>query len=114
MAYALLLDRKFEPASGILQGIYASGQQADSEALPVLLAWTYLETGRVPEAASLLRFDPIPNASGTGSFLSFYFPHLFYLRGQAAERQGKREEAAANDKLFRTLSGPDALVWDGK
>jgi tetratricopeptide (TPR) repeat protein len=112
LAYALLLDKEFEPASAILERIYASGQQADSEALPVLLAWTYIETGRVQEAASLLGPNPIPATSGTGLFLAFYFPRLYYLRSLSADHQGKREEAVSNYQLFRKLSGPDALLWD--
>ena len=66
---------------------------------------------RLPEAASLLRFNPVPSASGTGPFLAFYFPRIFYLRARLAEREGKPAEAATNYRLFRALSGSAPLVW---
>jgi hypothetical protein len=112
LAYALLVAKEFQPASQALKQIYESAGQADAQgALPVLLAWTYLETGRDKEAAPLLRLNPIPAAAGTDPLLSFYFPRIYYLRGLAAFRAGKRDEAAANYQLFRKLSGPDPLLW---
>ena len=112
LAYALLVAKEFQPASQALKQIYESADQADGQgALPVLLAWTYLETGRDKEAAPLLRLNPIPATTGTGPLLAFYFPRIYYLRGLAASRAGKRDEAAANYQLFRKLSGPDPLLW---
>jgi len=113
-AYALLLAREFEPASRILQRLYDEGAPAGGEGLPVLLAWTYLETGRDKEAAALLGLNPIPAETGAGPFVSFYFPRLYDLRARVAAREGKGNEAAADRKLFEALSGPDALVWDGE
>jgi hypothetical protein len=111
LAYALLLGNQFQPASAALKQIYDSGEQADGEGLPVLLAWAYLESGRDSDAAPLLRINPVPSPSGTGPFLTFYFPRIFYLRGLAADKAGKRDEAAADYQLFRKLSGSDPLVW---
>jgi tetratricopeptide (TPR) repeat protein len=114
MAYALLLDREFQPASLTLKEIYNSGAPADDEGLPVMLAWTYLETGRDKEAAALLRFNPIPTSTGVGPFFGFYFPRLFALRAILANRSGKPDEARLDSQLFQKLSGPDPLVWEKK
>ena len=110
-AYALLLQKDFAAASVVLKKIYDAGEQVDGEGLPVLLAWTYVETGRYQEAAPLLRDNPIPSVSGTGPFLAFYFPRIYYLRGAVARREGKSEQAASAFQLFGKLSGPDALAW---
>ena len=111
LAYALLVAKEFQPASQAIERIYESADQADRQGvLPILLAWTYLEAGREKEAAPLLRLNPIP-AVGTAPLLSFYFPRIYYLRGLAAAREGKRDAAAANYQLFRKLSGPDPLLW---
>ena len=113
LAYALLVAKEFEPASQVLKRIYDSADQADpQDALPILLAWTCLETGRGQEAEPLLRLNPLPTA-GSAPILSFCFPRIYYLRGLEAAREGKRDAAAANDQLFRKLSGPDPLLWDG-
>jgi tetratricopeptide (TPR) repeat protein len=111
LAYALLLQKDFAAAGAVLKRAYDSGEQVDGAGLPVLLAWTYVETGRIPEAAALLRDNPAPSVSGAGPFLTFYFPRVYYLRGVAAQRQGKADQAAAAFQLFKKLSGPDALVW---
>jgi hypothetical protein len=100
----LLLAKQFQPASEALRRVYDTGEVADPQgALPVLLAWTYLETGRDKEAAPLLRWNPIP-AAGTGPLYSFCFPRIFYLRALAASRAGQKDAAAANLQLFRKLS----------
>ena len=44
-------------------------------------------------------------------FAPFYFPRIYYLRGELAEKQGKPSEARANYRLFEQLSGPDPLIW---
>ena len=112
LAYALLLEKQFQPAALTLKEIHESGAPADDEGLQILLGWAYLETGRTREAGPLIRFNPIPSSSGPGPFSSFYFPRLYHLRGLEAERQGKPAEAHANYDLFRKISGPLPLVWD--
>jgi hypothetical protein len=111
-AYALLLAREFQAACLTLKEIYNSGAPADDEGLPVMLAWTYLETGHNQEAAALLRFNPIPTSTGVGPFFGFYFPRLYALRAMLANRSGKPEEARTDSQLFQKLSGPDPLVWE--
>ena len=109
LAYALLLAKQYQAAAPVLEQLYGQGQSA-GEGVPVLLAWTYLETGRAAEAAALLHFNPIPPTVGLEPFTSFYFPRIYYLRGVAAERLGKSAEARDNYTLFQKLSGPDPLL----
>jgi tetratricopeptide (TPR) repeat protein len=111
LAYALLLDRQFQPASPLLKQLYDGANPEGDPGLPVMLAWTCLETGRANDAAPLLRLNPIPPANGVSMFASFYFPRIYYLRGLVAEKEGKPDEARANYQLFRQLSGPDPLIW---
>lgn len=111
LVYALLLDQQFQPASLLLKQLYDGANPSADPGLPVLLAWTCLETGRANDAAPLLRFNPIPSASGASMFAAFDFPRIYYLRGLLAEQQGKPGEARANYRLFRQLSGPDPLIW---
>jgi len=111
LAYALLLGKEFQPASLLLKELYDGAKPAADPSLPVMLAWTCLETGRAKDAAPLLRLNPIPSPNGVSLFAPFYFPRIYYLRGAVAEKEGKPDEARANYQLFRQLSGPDLLIW---
>jgi len=105
LAYALLLSGEFAPAAEVLRRLYDSGSEANNESLPVLLAWSYLETSREKDAAPLLQSNPVPPMTGPGFFTGFYFPRIFDLRARLAEKQGRPGEAAANGKLFAALAG---------
>jgi len=110
VAYALLLDKRFPAAADVLQRIYDSAESTDAQGiLPILLAWTDLETGRDKEAVPLLRLNPIP--ASVNPLFSFCFPRIYYLRGLSAAHAGNRSAAAADFQLFRKLSGPDPLLW---
>jgi hypothetical protein len=61
--------------------LYQSDNRAADEGLPILLAWAEMETGRVPEAAALLR--------ATWSMVD-------YLRAVVAEKQGTPPGASEN------------------
>jgi tetratricopeptide (TPR) repeat protein len=111
LAYALLLGQQFQPASPLVKRLYDGASPEGDPSLPFMLAWTYLETGRAADAAPLLRLNPIPSTGGVSLFAPFYFPRIYYLRGLLAEKQGKPDEARANYRLFRQLSGPDPLIW---
>ena len=111
LAYALLLGQQFQPASLLLKQLYDGANPSADPGLPVMLAWTLLESGRAADAAPLLRLNPIPSSSGVSLFAPFYFPRIYYLRGLLAEKEGKPDEARANYRLFRQLSGPDPLIW---
>jgi tetratricopeptide (TPR) repeat protein len=108
---ALLLDRDYAGAAARLQQMYRDGSLVTDEGLPVLLAWCDLETGHVPEAATLLRFTPPLSDGGLTWSTPFYFPRIYYLRAIAAEKQGKSDEAQRNHRLFQQLSGPTPLLW---
>jgi Flp pilus assembly protein TadD len=109
---ALLLNGEYQPASALLRKFYDEGPRtAIDEGIPVMLAWTLLESGHAPDAAPLLRLNPIPPATGFTVFTSYYFPRLYYLRGLAAAQSGKPQEAREAYQLFLKLSGPDPLAW---
>jgi hypothetical protein len=103
LAYALLFDGKFQAASGALQQLYQS--QDPDPGLPILMAWSLMETGRDNEAAPLLRFNPIPPYTGIGLYTPFYFPRLYELRSRFAAKAGRAEEARTNRQLFEKLGG---------
>jgi Tfp pilus assembly protein PilF len=104
LVYALLLDSHFQQASELLDHMYDEGAG-------YLLAWSLTQTGRLDDAAPLLRANPVPPATGIGPTMSFYFPRIYYLRAVLAEKQGKAEDARANYRLFLTLSGDAPLQW---
>ncbi len=112
LSYALLRDKLYGPAASLLEKAWVEGQQAYGEGLPVLLAWSYTETGRTGDAAPLLKYNPVPPVSGPSPFFVFYFPRLFYLRSALASSQSPRADAAKNLALFQKISGPTPLVWD--
>jgi hypothetical protein len=79
--------------------------------MPVMLAWSYLETGHIQEAAALLRTNPVPSAGGLTPYAGFYIPRLLYLRGLLAEKEGRKDDARSYYDKFLALSGPDPLMW---
>ena len=111
LSYALLVNSAFQPAGLLLKQIWESGLPIADEGMPVLLAWTYIKTGKPQEAAPLLRFNPVPNANGLTPYATFYFPRIFYLRGLLAQKEGRTADAAAEFKKFLALSGDTPLIW---
>ncbi|HUI82376.1 MAG TPA: hypothetical protein VLY24_30845 [Bryobacteraceae bacterium] len=111
LSYALLADKHYQQAIPVLEGLYEHTPPTADDILPILLGWAYLETGKLPDAAALLRFNPIPAASGVTRLAAFYFPRLFYLRGRIARLTGRSDEAREQYHLFLTLSGDQPLVW---
>src|SRR5205807_4729584 len=90
--------------------LYQHSAPEPQDFLPLLLAGAKVETGHFEQAAPLLERNPLPSTSGD-IFTSLAFPRLFYLRGAILEKQGRRDEAAKNYRLFLKLSGPDAEVF---
>ena len=111
LAYALLINQQFQPAMLLLRQMWENGSPTADEGLPVMLAWCYLETGRVKEAAALLATNPIPNANGPTPYTGFYIPRILYLRGLLAEKEGRTGDARSYYDKFLALSGPDPLLW---
>ena len=108
---ALLLSKEFPDALPVLKNMYDSGNASAGEGLPVLLAWAYVETGHIPEAAELLRTNPSLSDGGLSWSTSLYFPRIFYLRAVVADKQGKADEARENWRIFHAISGSDAMIW---
>jgi hypothetical protein len=107
LAYALLLHKEFQAAEPVLSDLYQHTPPDPSETLPVLLAWARVASGHPEQAAGLVERNPAPNVRPE-IFGSLAFPRLLFLRAAVLEKQGRHEEAAANYRLFLTLSGPDA------
>ncbi|HUI58112.1 MAG TPA: hypothetical protein VLY04_24225 [Bryobacteraceae bacterium] len=108
LANALLLGKEYRAAIPVLQELIDNGNAAADEGVPVMLAWAYLETDRVQDAAPLLRFNPLLPTTGLGPLTSLYFPRIFYLRSVAAQKQGKTDEVRESLRLFQQLSGTSA------
>jgi tetratricopeptide (TPR) repeat protein len=111
LAYALLMNREFAAAQVVLEPMWRNGAPLTDEGLPLLLAWTYLETGKTKEAEALLRNYPVPPNNGPAAFTALYLPRIFYLRAELAEKAGRTEEARSEYRKFLDLSGPDPLQW---
>ena len=110
LGYALLLDKHFQAAQVLLQQMWNSGPSPD-EALPVMLAWSDLETGRAADVAPLLATTPILSVAGLTPYTGFYIPRLLFLRGLLTEKQGRPQDARAYYDKFLALSGPNPLMW---
>jgi len=111
LAYAQLINQQFQPAMLLLRQMWESGSPTSDEGLPIMLAWSYLETGKTKEAAALLRGNPVPASGGLTPYTSFYIPRLLYLRGLLAEKEGRAAEARSAYEKFLAISGPDPLLW---
>jgi hypothetical protein len=109
LAYALLVNKEFGAAQLLFKQMWESGTPVADEGMPLMLAWCYLETGKVKEAAPLLRFNPIPNINGLSPYAAFYLPRVFYLRGLLAQKEGG--DARTEYKKFLALSGDLPLIW---
>jgi tetratricopeptide (TPR) repeat protein len=105
LAWALLLDRQFKAAKVPLQRLYDASGSASNEGLPVLLAWSDVETGDFTAAAPLLARTPVPPATGISTFMPLWFPRIFELRAAVAEKAGNADEAKKERELFGKLSG---------
>lgn len=96
LAYALLLDRQFTAAEPLLAKVY--GEPDSDPGLPILLAWSLVESGKPKEAAPLLRLNPVPQFNGFATFTPLYFPRLYDLRARVSDN------AKANRELYEKLS----------
>jgi tetratricopeptide (TPR) repeat protein len=111
LAYALLADKNFTAAAKVLEPLYRRSSVISEEALPVLLAWAYIESGNPQQAAGLLSLNPVPSQDGVKPLSVFDFPRLFYLRGRIAVLAGNPEQAQSYYRLFAQLSGDEPLTW---
>jgi hypothetical protein len=105
LAYALLLDRHFAEAIPLLQKMEARTGTTGDRSVAIDLAWALIETGKVEEAAPLLRMNPVPSSDSATAFIGLYFPRLYKLRAIVAERQGKSNEAQEHRRVYAALGG---------
>jgi Flp pilus assembly protein TadD len=114
--YALLFALKYAEARPALEAKLRETNPAADGQIRTLLAWDYVELGRIEEARKLLALYPIPLSSGDPLFASLIFPRFFYLRGVVLEKEGKRAEAKQSYDLYRKYAGdlPDVFGNEAK
>lgn len=104
-ALALVLANKFREASPLLQAVYAETNPSADGQVRTLLAWAYVETGAIDNAAPLIDAYPLPLSSGEPLFASLIFPRYLFVRGAVLEHQGKKDEARRSQELYSKYAG---------
>jgi hypothetical protein len=104
-AFALLFAKKYGEALPLLQAAYSETNPSAEGLVRTLLAWAYVETGAIGQAAPLLEIYPLPLSSGDPLFASLIFPRYLSLRGVVLERAGKRDEARKSQELYLKYGG---------
>lgn len=104
-AYAYLFSRKFAEAAPALEAMYRETTPSFDGQIRTLLAWAYVETGRIGDARKLLQIYPLPFSSGDPIFASLIFPRYFYLRAKVLEDEGKRAEAKQSYDVYLRYAG---------
>jgi tetratricopeptide (TPR) repeat protein len=104
-ALAAIFRKDFQAALPALEQAFAKTSPSSDGQIRVLLAWANLETGHFDRAKELVRFVPIPMASGDLMFTSLVFPRFFAVRGALFKRDGKQAEAQRDLQLFQQYSG---------
>jgi Flp pilus assembly protein TadD len=104
-AFALLFAKKYGEALPLLQAAYGETNPSAEGLVRTLLAWAYVETGAIGQAAPLLEIYPLPLSSGDPLFASLIFPRYLSLRGVVLERAGKRDEARKSQELYLKYGG---------
>ena len=84
----------------VVAGWVSGNQSVRGWQLRTLLAWAYVETGAIDQAASLLDPYPLPLSSGEPLFASLIFPRYLSLRGTVLRHQGKIDEAKQSFELY--------------
>jgi Flp pilus assembly protein TadD len=110
-AFGRLFARKFQEAVPLLEAVYRETNPAADGQVRLLLAWAYVESGRMDDAGPLLARCAIPLSSGEAQFASLAFPRYFFLRGKVREKEGKQDEARKSYALFLKYAGdvPDVF-----
>ncbi|HEY1206040.1 MAG: hypothetical protein ABSH46_14190 [Bryobacteraceae bacterium] len=105
LAYALLLSHDFAAAVGPLQQICDATEPSSPDWPAVPLAWALIETGKVDRVPPLLSGNRAPNPAAESPLQSLIFPRALYVHAAVAARQGRRDEAQADLKLFSRYGG---------
>ncbi|HXN48133.1 MAG TPA: hypothetical protein VN893_15905, partial [Bryobacteraceae bacterium] len=113
LAYALLSSEQFAAAVEPLREIYDTAQPSSPDWPGVPLAWALIRTNQVDRVTPLLSGYQAPNPAVQGPLGSLVFPRVLEVRAALAGRQGRREEAQADLKLFSKYGGGDGtMLWD--
>jgi tetratricopeptide (TPR) repeat protein len=104
-AYARLFERKFAEAAPVLEALYRETSPTSDAQVRTLLAWAYVENGRLKEAEPLLARSPIPLSSGEPLFADLIFPRYLYLHGIVLQKDGKRDDAKRSYQLYLKYAG---------
>ena len=67
LAYALLVSKDYSSAAALLKGLDQGGAAFSEPVIPIMRAWTLIETGRSQEAAPLLTRNPTRAERGSVS-----------------------------------------------
>lgn len=116
-AIGLLFARKYALALPLLESTYRETSPSLDGQIRPLLAWAYIETGRVADARPLLALYPIPVTTGSDPlFASLIFPRFLYMRAVSLEKEGKRDEAKRSYQLYLKYAGdvPDIFGDEAK
>ncbi|HTC91154.1 MAG TPA: hypothetical protein VK686_22775 [Bryobacteraceae bacterium] len=104
-AYALLFAKKYREALPLLQATYAETNPSVDGEIRTLLAWAYVETGAIDQAASLARSTPFVLSFGEPQFTSPILARYLFVRSAVLEHQGKKNEAVVSQELYSKYAG---------
>jgi len=105
LAYALLSSEQFAAAREPLQEIYDTAQPSSPDWPGVPLAWALIRTGHDERVTPVMSGYQAPNPAVQGPLGSLVFPRVLEVRAALAGKQGRREEAQADLKLFQKYGG---------
>ena len=110
-AYAFLMARKYSEALPLLEALFGETNPSGDGQIRTLLAWTYVELGRVADARALTKTYPLPSSIGEPLLASLAFPRFLFLRGVVLQNEGKGGEAKRCYELFLKYAGdvPDVF-----
>ena len=104
-AYALLFAKKYREALPLLQAAYAETNPSADGEIRTLLAWAYVETGAIEQAASLVDSTPFVLSFGEPQFTSPILARYLFVRSAVLEHQGKKNEARNSQELYSKYAG---------
>jgi Flp pilus assembly protein TadD len=99
-ALALLFAKRFREAIPLLLAGYEESNPSADGQLRTLLAWAYVETGAIDQAAAFIDPYPPPLSSGEPLFASLIFPRYWSLRGTVLQHERKIDEAKKSFELY--------------
>ena len=102
LAYAYIITNDFRAAESELRAL---ARQPDATIVPVLLAWSMIECGRVKEALAELPYWPIPQVDPDNPLAALAASRLFYIRGTLLKSAGNEVEARAALEKHLQFSG---------